>query len=230
MKKHVFILAGQSNMQGCGNFGTNSRLHDERLFSFGGSAWRQAEEPLHEYTCKVWPDGGAGLAMSFGLRLLTEFPEWEIGFVPCAVSGSELNRWQPGAELFENAVARTREALTAGDGELCGILWHQGETDSKDRETAETYGERFVRTIHGFRREFSNEKLPVIAGELGRFLADNTDFPHFRTVNTALLRTATAFVSSAGLTDRDRNDHTHFDTDSLREFGVRYAKTYTQLG
>ncbi len=225
----VFILAGQSNMQGCGNFGVHPRLYDDRLFCFKDNAWLVAREPLHEYTCKVWPDGGAGLAMSFAIRLLENFPEWEIGLVPCAVSGSSLEQWQPGAELFENAVSRTRQALTACDGELAGILWHQGEADSKSAKTAETYAERFQKTLGGLRTAFANEHLPVIAGELGRFLSGNPDFPYYAKVNKALRHTATSFVSSGGLTDNDRNDNTHFDALSLREFGLRYADVYMKF-
>jgi len=222
----IFLLAGQSNMQGCGNFGTHPRLNDASLFSFKDKKWQNAKEPLHNYTCKVWPDGGAGLAMSFGLRLLEEFPEWEIGFVPCAVSGSSLEQWQPRAELFENAISKTKQALATCDGELCGILWHQGEADAKSKEIASSYAERFIVTINGFRKKFDNDKLAVIAGELGTFLASNSDFPYYQMINSALQRSATALVSASGLTDHDRNDKTHFDTKSLREFGVRYAELY----
>jgi len=224
----VFILAGQSNMQGCGNFGTHPRLNNKRLFNFNNCTWQNAEEPLHDYTCKVWTDGGAGLAMSFGLRLIEEFSEWKIGFVPCAVSGSRLEQWQPGAELFENAIVKTRQALTACNGELAGILWHQGEADSKCKDKAKTYAKRFFDTISGFRKELANDTLPVITGKLGAFLSRNNDYPYYQTVNDALAKNSTKFVSSDGLTDNDRNDNTHFDTKSLRELGIRYAESYIE--
>ena len=229
MKKKVFLLAGQSNMQGCGNFGTLPAYKDRRIFNFKDNKWQVAEEPLHEWLCKLWPDGGAGLAMSFGMRLLEEFPEWEIGFIPCAASGSALELWQPGAELFEKAVSKTRQALKQGEGELVAILWHQGEADSKSKETAETYSDGFNLMINGFRKEFNNEDLPVIAGELNDFLAQRDDMPYYKIVNNALKQNATAFVSSKGLTCNDRNDNTHFDTKSLREFGLRYAEAYLKL-
>ena len=226
MKRKIFILAGQSNMQGCGNFGEHAACRDGRIFNFKDGEWQVAEEPLHEWLCKVWTDGGAGLAMSFGLRLLEEFPECEIGFVPCALSGSELDLWQPGAELFEKAVCKTREALKQGEGELVAILWHQGESDSRSRETAEAYSDRFNLMLDGFRKEFNNEDLPIIAGGLYNFLARRPEFAYCQIVNDALKRAATVFVSSEGLTANDRDDNTHFDTKSLREFGVRYAEAY----
>lgn len=225
----IFLLAGQSNMQGCGNFGTHPHLDNDRLFNFKDGTWQKAGEPLHDYTCKIWTDGGAGMAMSFGMHLLRKFPDSQIGFVPCAVSGSSLEQWQPGGELFKKAVCKTRKALAVVDGELAGILWHQGEADSKSMETAAAYAIRFKKVIKGFRKEFNNEKLPVIAGELGYFLVKNPEFLHYQIVNKALKETAEALVSSDGLTDNDRNDNTHFDTKSLRKFGIRYAEAYIKL-
>ncbi len=225
----VFLLAGQSNMQGCGNFGKHTTYEDDRILNFKDDVWRIAKEPLHNFTCKVWTDGGAGIGMSFGLRLLKEFPEWEIGFVPCAVSGSSLEQWQPGAELFEHAVTKTRQALSNCESEFAGIIWHQGEADSAALETAETYAERFELTINAFRREFSNENLPVIAGALGTFLSNRSDHSYFQIVNNALKQTATVFIPSEGLTATDRNDNLHFDTKSLRKFGIRYAESYIDL-
>jgi hypothetical protein len=225
----VFLLAGQSNMQGCGNFGIHPRLNNDRLFNFRDDEWQKAEEPLHNYTCKIWPDGGSGLAMSFGIHLLRKHPDWRIGFAPCAMSGSSLEQWLPGTDLFENTVSKTRQALAACNSELTGILWHQGEADSKSMETATAYAVCFKKVIEAFRKEFNNEKLPVIAGELGYFLAQNPQFPSYRIVNKALKETATAFVSADGLTDNDRNDNTHFDTKSLRKLGIRYAESYINL-
>ncbi len=225
----IFLLAGQSNMQGCGNFGMHSRLGDKRLLNFKNGKWQKAEEPLHDYACDVWADGGAGMAMSFGLYLLKKFPEWEIGFVPCAVSGSRLEQWQPGAELFENAINKTQQAISECNGELTGILWHQGEADSKCLERAQTYAKRFKCTLQTFREKFNNDNLVLIAGGLGEFLVANPDCTYYKTVNIALAEKSTAFVLSDGLTDNDRKDNTHFDTKSLRKFGIKYAKSYIKI-
>jgi hypothetical protein len=225
----VFILAGQSNMQGCGNLSPYPQQEDIRLFNFKDNKWEKAKEPLHPYACKIWTDGGAGLAMSFGLRILEKFPEWEIGFIPCAVSGSRLDQWLPGAELFERAITKTTQALSACDAKLAGILWHQGEADSKSLEFSKSYGERFELIINAFRERLGYADLPVIAGELGKFLIHNTDYPYYKTVNNALKEVSTVLATSENLSDNDRNDNTHFDTISLREFGVRYAESYLNL-
>lgn len=145
----IFLLDGQSNMQGCGNFGKHPKLENNRIFNFRNGKWQKAEEPLHDYTSKVFPDSGAGMAVSFGLHL-----------------------------------------------------------------------------VKAFRKEFRNSNLPVIAEELGAFLIQNNDCPYYQIINRAIAENATKFASSDGLTDNDRNDNTHFDTKSLREFGIRYAESY----
>ena len=216
-------------MQGCGSLTDQVELCDNRIKCFKDGKWQTAKEPLHNYCCNKYPDGGAGLAMSLGLRLLDDYPDWEIGFIPCAVSGSRLEQWEPGAELFEKALADTKKALCCMEGEIVSILWHQGEADAKTAERANSYSRRFRRTIEVFRKELNCADLPIIAGELGHFLKNNNDCKYYEVVNEALKNNADEFVSASGLTDNDRKDNTHFDTLSLRKFGARYSEKFLKI-
>ena len=58
-----------------------------------------------------------------------------------ADGGTTLARWQPGEILYDHAVFLARLGMRSG--ELAGILWHQGESDSDTEENARSYGERF---------------------------------------------------------------------------------------
>jgi hypothetical protein len=228
--RKIFLLAGQSNMQGCGTIGTVPAIEDERIVNFKGGCWQKAVEPLHEWTCTLYPDGGGGMAMSFAEEILKKYPDWEIGFVPAAIGGSALDLWQPGNELFERAVKMVGEAEVVSD--LAGILWHQGECESGESARAETYLERFSKTVNGFRKAFKQPDLPVIAGELGPF-ADPESLKYAGRVNQALKEASETIpgvilVSSADLTDHNRNDKTHFDLASLRILGQRYAKAWLE--
>jgi len=76
--------------------------------------------------------------------------------------------------------------------------------------------------------------VPIIVGQLGEFLKDNEGFKYFEIVNDALRQACRelprmAFVSSADLTDKDRNDNLHMDMESLCVFGRRYAEEFLQL-
>jgi len=82
------------------------------------------------------------------------------------------------------------------------------------------------------RTDLSAEDVPVIAGELGTFLQDHDGCESFAVVNQQLReleRSLTVYgcVTSKGLTDN--GDKVHFNSESLREFGRRYATKYMDL-
>lgn len=213
-------------MAGRGRPGEVEALRDPRVFMFRDNLWITAEEPLHTDKPKV---AGIGLGMSFAMELLPT-RRTSIGLVPCAVGGTPLSRWMPGADPYENTVSSTQHALSKGT--LRGILWHQGEGDSGNADDANSYGHRFQHMISCLRSELSASGIPVVAGELGAFLKDFADCDYFGIVNQQLReleRSLPAYgcVTSEGLTDN--GDKVHFNSKSLREFGCRYAKKYMNL-
>lgn len=231
----VFLLAGQSNMQGYGRISGYPVLRDERILNLATGNAEIAVEPLHHWSEHPYmPDDiGLGLAMPFALEFIKVFPKTHVGFIPAARGGSCLEQWLPGNENFERAIwLWERAAKNHQDLEVGGILWHQGEADAANMESAVIYGERFQQTIDGFRERLHAPAAPVVVGEIGRFLAQNPYFNNHATVvkqtiaAVALLKNA-AFVTSEGLLSDGGN--THFDTESIREFGRRYAMAYLDL-
>jgi hypothetical protein len=228
----IFLLMGQSNMQGCGRLTSVDPICDPGIRVLRDGRWEAAREPLHEYRCTIYPDGGAGMGMSFAAELRGLRPQTPVGLVPCAESGSALSRWLPGADLYRRAWDRARAAAAAGT--ICGALWHQGEADTKHEEDAAAYCDRFTRMVEQLRVDLRIHHLPVVVGELGRFLADSPPHLHWQAVNAELDQAAArirgvALVSSAGLTCSDRHDNVHFDAVSQRELGRRYARAYLSL-
>ncbi len=223
----IFLLIGQSNMAGRGRLEDVPPLSNPRIFMFRNRVWVTAQEPLHTDRPDI---AGAGLAMSFAMGILEMQPDRAIGLIPCAVGGTPLSRWAPGADLFERAVAETNAALA--DCALQGILWHQGENDSNYEQEAKTYGERFSAMIAALRTRLGAETVPVIAGELGHFLRNHSGGDYFEEINGQLHRLMQriprfACVSAKGLTAHE--DNLHFDASSLREFGERYARAWRRL-
>jgi hypothetical protein len=223
----IFLLIGQSNMAGRGPLDAVPPLRHERVQMFRAGAWVKAEEPLH---CDKPAVAGVGLGMSFAIDVAKRNPAIVVGLVPCAVGGSKLERWMPGADLYTNAVATTKQAIA--QGKLAGILWHQGENDAILPEDAATYAARLTVMIDALRKELGAPDVPFLAGELGAFLKDHPGCKQgFGEVNAQLrsLRGKVPgfrWVGASGLTDR--GDHTHFDSPSLRELGRRYARAYLQ--
>jgi hypothetical protein len=221
---NIFLLIGQSNMAGRGKLDDITELAHPDLFMFRAGQWLPAVEPLHTDKPSI---AGAGLGMSFALEVIEKAAITPVGLVPCAVGGTPLSRWMPGHDLYENAVLTAKAALA--DGKLTGILWHQGEGDSGNRDDAASYAERFGKMIQSLRSDLSAESVPVIAGELGPFLQKHKGCDYFELVNNQLKELerhlpAYKCVSAAGM--QDNGDFLHFNTTSLREFGIRYAEAF----
>jgi sialate O-acetylesterase len=120
----MWVLAGQSNMQGCGWL-AGALQPDQRVWSFNSAGkWQTAEEPLHrlwESFTPVHQDfmrpwlleadkeltdaelarredetrvGGAGLGIAFG-RAMADATGRPIGLLPAAHGGTSLDQWSP---------------------------------------------------------------------------------------------------------------------------------------
>jgi len=226
---HVYLLMGQSNMAGRGPLDDLSAKGHSRVMVFTEDRqWVPAREPLHHDK----PTAGAGLGLSFAIAMAEASPGAIIGLVPCAVGGTPLSRWEKGGDLYDRALDRAREA--ARRGTLRGILWHQGENDTSDQAAAASYADRCARMFADLRADLGVPDLPVVAGELGRFLAEYHDGQPvlWREVNRQIHALPDrvprlAVVSSEGLTALE--DGIHFDTPSLRELGRRYAEAMLRL-
>lgn len=229
-KLHLYLLMGQSNMAGRGEIGPEDKTPHPRVIVFTlSNAWQAAIEPI---TCDRKSGLGVGPGLAFGKAMAEADPAATIGLVPCAVGGTPLTRWERGGDLYSNAVHRARLAMH--DGTLKGILWHQGESDSGTEAGANAYGERLGRMIQDIRKDLNTPDLPFVAGQLGEFLytrgPDKT--PYARIVNERLAELPakvphSACAKSSGL--KHKGDQLHFDADSQREFGKRYAAEMLRL-
>ena len=148
-----------------------------------------------------------------------------IGLVPLAVGGSPLSEWEPTGSFYAKTIAACEEIQKSH--RIVGVLWHQGENDAIEEHLALSYSSRLTDTIACLRAQLNLPDLPFVIGELGYFLADIEDrIPYHEEVNRQLHIVANSvknvqIVSAAGLSHI--GDHLHFDTDSLRKLGERYA-------
>lgn len=230
---HLFLLIGQSNMAGRGLVTDADRKPNPRVLSFNKEGhWVPAVDPLH------WdkPDVvGVGIGRTFAFEVLKANPGITIGLIPCAVGGSPVDAWKPGvfyeptkSHPWDDAIRRAKAALPAGT--FKGMLWHQGESDSTP-ELAPTYQARLDELIARFRSELKAPEVPFLAGQLGQFpdapwndARKQVDAVH-RSLPARLK--AAAFVPSDGL--KHKGDKVHFDADSYRELGKRYATAYLKM-
>ncbi len=219
----LFLLAGQSNMAGRGVVEAQDRAPIDGVFALNkDSAWVPAIDPLH------WdkPVMGVGLGRSFAATLKKYGAVGQIGLIPSAVGGTSLEGWKPGGKLFTDAITRAKAAAPAGRWR--GILWHQGEAESSNEETARTYGARFAVIAAALRTELAAPDLHLIVGQLGGFnKAQYAPVVNEQLATLPLWMKRTGFVSSAGL--GHMGDDLHFDSAGLRELGRRYALAWMAL-
>ncbi|MNX95310.1 Carbohydrate acetyl esterase/feruloyl esterase precursor [compost metagenome] len=226
---HLYLLVGQSNMAGRGvltaEYRNLSQANVMMLDKDGN--WVRASHPLH-FDKPARAGGGPGL--SFGIEMAKANPSIRIGLIPCAVGGTAIESWEPGAmDLvtkkypYDEAIARLHVAMKTGV--VKGIIWHQGEANSRP-ERAAGYLEKLETLIDRLRKNAKNKKLPFVAGELGRYRAT------YQLVNDQLKQLPgkvknTAVASSEGLVHK--GDNTHFDAASASELGKRFATQMIHL-
>lgn len=226
----LFLLVGQSNMAGRGKVTDADQSPVDGVLMFNtDQQWVPAVDPLHFDKPKI---AGVGLGRTFGIAIAKMTPGKTIGLIPCAVGGTGIDVWIPGARdaatnthPWDDAMVRAKAALK--DGTLRGILWHQGESDSNAEKSA-TYEAKLHDLIARFRDELDAPDVPFIVGQLGEFEGKPwDDAKHLVDKAHQELPSkvkATAFVSADALVDG--GDKTHFDAESMREFGRRYAAAY----
>jgi hypothetical protein len=229
---HLFLLAGQSNMAGRGTVEEQDLVVHPRVFALDKEGnWKPAVAPMH-FDKSV---AGVGLGKSFAVALAERDDSVFIGLIPVAHGGSPIESWEVGGyheqtngHPYDDAVKRARKAKK--DGVLKGILWHQGESDSRP-ERAKAYKLKLDDLIKRFRKDLRVRKVPFAIGQLGQFPEKPWD--ESRTlVDTAHRQVAhesplVEFVSSDGLICK--SDNTHFTSQSLREFGRRFAEAYLKI-
>lgn len=231
----IYLLIGQSNMAGRGKLTDNNAVSHDGVLKMNVFGYLvPAKEPLHYDK----PTAGAGLGASFANAMREGDTNTTVVLLPCAFGGSGLSEWTKGSYMYRHAILRTQEALRIlkGKGRLAGILWHQGETDSLNDKKAASYAQRLSQMLTDLRADLGCGDVPVVVGELGRYLAEKREksgrYAHFEKINEALHLVAKQIpncecVSSEGLSPNP--DILHFNTESLRTFGERYAAAMKRL-
>jgi hypothetical protein len=228
---YVFIMAGQSNMAGRGFVEPHDTIPNKRILTIDKSMnWIYAKEPLHFYEPSMT---GLDCGTSFAKNILDSLPNSVfVAIIPCAVGGSSIDQWlhnndHRGVKLMDNFENKVKSAEKYG--KIKGIIWHQGESDAKP-ELISNYSQKLDSLITIFREISKNDSLPIILGQLGRFanpkeqiIKDSINM----IINSFSTRNNISVVVTKDL--KDRGDKLHFDSESQRKLGIRYAEKYIEM-
>ncbi|MEO9510703.1 MAG: sialate O-acetylesterase [Flavobacteriaceae bacterium] len=224
-QKDVFLLIGQSNMAGRGDFETpmdSTAIANVFLLNDKGE-FEIAKNPLNRYSTirKVCEPElqGVGLGSSFAREMVC-FLKDSVYLIVNARGGTPVQKFIKGKDdgYYETILNRTSNALQANKNlRLRAILWHQGESNASNTKD---YLRHLNLMIESFRKDLNMPELPFIVGELGEW---NGSYYNVRDkIKQIPERIENSYlVSSQGLKNRDEH---HFDTASYNEFGKRYAE------
>lgn len=243
----LWILAGQSNMEGYGRFPAEE-APSEWVRVFGSDErWTMAEEPLHQLDLsprpvhrEIWrahgetrPPAdqrlqGTGLGLAFGKALAGQLGV-PIGLIPCAQGGTTLEEWDPAgrndphASLYGALLSRVQ----ACGGRVAGLLWYQGESEALNGSWS-TYEQRTEALFAALRADLQVPELPIVMAQLGRFVADEQAglVDDWNSVRDAQRRLAARIpgVRLVAAVDLDLDDPIHISTSGLKRLGVRLAE------
>lgn len=242
----LWVLAGQSNMEGVGDLLDVSPPNEQVMLLGMDGKWSKAKEPLHwlvdspdevhsqnpadraqrsaDYHKTRSKGAGLGLPFADALVRTTGVP---IGLVACAHGGTSMAQWDPGKRgeggksLYGSFLRQTKLA----GGKFKGVLWYQGESDAMNPDATKVYEKTFADFIKTVRDDFGQPELAFYFVQIGRFIRGGSP-ADWNAVQDAQRRLAekvpnTAVVASI---DLELDDLIHVGTQGLKRLGTRLAR------
>lgn len=243
----VWVLAGQSNMQGVGWLkDALTPISKVRAF-YMRDEWGVAKEPIHnlsEAVDKVHIDlhggvrpvrskhAGVGPGVAFGQEMFrrTGVPQ---GLICCAHGGTSMSQWNPklkrmgGASLYGAMLRRFRK----NGGKVAGILWYQGESEAGSQDTALVYTERMKAFVAAVRRDFHDPRLPIAVVQIASVIRPVGEFQSWNSIQDQQRRLPRHIRNLAVVPaiDLELDDLIHVSGAGMKRLGKRLAQAMLVL-
>jgi lysophospholipase L1-like esterase len=247
---YIFLCFGQSNMEGFPGIEDRDKMVDERFQVLACVDFPKLERTKGKWYTAVPPlcRSSTGLCPAdyFGRTLVAKLPEKiRVGVVNVSVAGCKIELFDK--DHFQDYAATApswmSNIIKAYDGNpyqylvdmgklaqkvgvIKGILLHQGESNTNDKE--------WPRKVKGIYDNLLNDlnlkadEVPLLAGEVVN--ADQKGAcASMNSIIAELPKTIpnSHVISSSGCTCRP--DHLHFNAAGYRELGNRYAEKMLPL-
>jgi len=243
----LWVLAGQSNMEGLGLLSGTEAPHPLIRVYGSDETWSRAQEPLHDLPASpravharlmaeaghVPPAPGkrlqgAGLGLAFARRRTKE-TGLPIGLISCAHGGTSMSQWSAEGpdDLQDSLYGAMLDRVRACGSKVAGVLWYQGESDV-GAEDWPRYDERMTAWLAALRADLARPELPLLMVQLGRVIG--ADDPNVvlgwneireRQRHWAASQPGVEIVAAI---DLELDDFIHIDTAGLRTLGFRLAQ------
>lgn len=246
----LWLLAGQSNMEGVGDL-VDVELPHEQVHNFDlADRWLVAEEPLHtlvsatdrvhwrrnaqkeperfegarlvEYNAQRKKGAGLGLPFAIDMVRRTAVP---VGLLSCAHGGTSMDQWDPALrdKAGDSLYGSMYRRFQAAGGKVKGVLWYQGESDASPAAAPE-FQRKFEHFVAMVREDFRQPDLPFYWVQIGRFV--NYTNPGSWNLVQEMQRKAEATIPHSGMIaaiDTALDDGIHVSTQDHKRLGHRLA-------
>jgi sialate O-acetylesterase len=248
----VWLLAGQSNMQGRGRMTGAPKPHPKVHAMFMDDRWNIAREPLHLLEDSPDPAHcpkqlplrvrdqmrkvarlGVGPGIFFAKEMVKRSGGVPQALIPTAHGGTSMQQWDPakkklgGVSLYGSMLRSWRKTGQP----LAGVLWYQGESDANEKD-APLYTARMKKLISAMRRDFGQPRLPFILVQLGQHYdpwGGNT--AHWNSIQEQQLKLGRVVknVACVPAADLPLDDTIHISSEGYARLGVRLARMADRL-
>ena len=244
----VWILAGQSNMQGIGWL-IWAEKPDPRVRAFYmDDLWGVAIDPLHDLPGAIdpihlklmggvrperppRPHAGVGPGLPFAKEMLrrTGVPQ---GLIASAHGGTSMQQWDPSLKNLDGTslYGATLRRFQKNGGAVAGIAWYQGESDANET-AAVKYTERMIELVRSFRGDLKQPNLPFVAVQIGRFATGAASAAAWNSVQDQQRRLARSIpdLATVPAVDLPLDDLIHVGGTGTSTLGRRIAEAMDLL-
>ncbi|MDJ1503352.1 sialate O-acetylesterase [Xanthocytophaga agilis] len=219
-KLSIFILAGQSNMEGDGNVEDYTPVNtDGRVYMFNENyLWLPGKEPVRN---RIGP------SIAFAKQIIDYDKNSYVGIINVARGGTNIGQWQKSYDeqsLYQ--IMLKRALASSSQGEIKGLLFFQGENDAEGDSTDhyndwDVYFEKFVKDI---RHDLHNEDLPVIFAQIGK--GEDKLWKKVKNRQDSVNIKNVAMIKTDDLDFIENN--VHFTTKGYVEIGKRFGDKFIE--
>ena len=242
----VWILGGQSNMQGLGRM-EHALPPDKHVRAYYmNNRWDVAQDPIHNLyqACAPVHGGnpeaktvknpaigvGPGVAFGHKMRKYTGVPQ---GLIACGHGGTSMEQWAPSKKklgdhsLYGAAINRLKRL----GGKISGIIWYQGCNEASPADCP-LYTKRMQNLVSNFRKDAGNPDLPFVMVQLGRYSGDanccSASWSSVREQQRTLPGKIRNLLTVPAI-DLELDDPIHISGKSQHVLGKRLASAMTYL-
>lgn len=246
----LWLLAGQSNMEGSGKWRDKHKAYDRNPEAdvrayYMNESWDAARSQLHQLwesadACISVPyregrksrwgnefpevqNNGVGPGLYFALemkRLTDGIPQ---GVIPCGIGGSALWQWNPAGE--NNYYTAAKRRFHECGGNINGIFWHQGEAQAHEGG-CNAFVSDMKELVSSMRKDFEGESLPFVQVQINKYVSPGADDFSWTKLRE-LQRTLSGHIENLATVysvDSELDDLIHLSSESQETIGKRAAE------